>query len=268
MSQNSNGEGAWIFVSHSNEDMKKVREIRDLLEREGHRPLLFYLRCLENKDARLPSLLRDEIEARRWFVLCDSDNSRTSEYVQEEVRIVKSLPEKIGYYVTIDLARDLKDEQHKLIVLSKRATVFISYALSDRAIAEQIYRELVRQDYRVFYDRESIDMGMQWDRTVRTGIEDAVGRGFVLLLLSPEYPRSTSCEAERAYAFKILGSRQRNNIVPVIVKDRELVIHQLPAELKDIESSDLTDGPIGATGGALIRKINDLLYDLKKRPVA
>ena len=36
MSEKPNQDGAWIFVSHSNKDMKKVREIRDVLEREGH----------------------------------------------------------------------------------------------------------------------------------------------------------------------------------------------------------------------------------------
>ena len=43
MNENADPDGAWIFVSHSNKDVKKVREIRDLLEREGHKPLLFYL---------------------------------------------------------------------------------------------------------------------------------------------------------------------------------------------------------------------------------
>jgi hypothetical protein len=46
--------GAWIFVSHSHRDLEKVREIRNELERRGHNPLLFFLKCLSDDDARLP----------------------------------------------------------------------------------------------------------------------------------------------------------------------------------------------------------------------
>lgn len=46
--------GAWIFVSHSHHDLEKVRQIRNYLESRGHNPLLFYLKCLTNNDARLP----------------------------------------------------------------------------------------------------------------------------------------------------------------------------------------------------------------------
>jgi hypothetical protein len=71
MAGDSDQDGAWIFVSHSHKDLKKVREIRDFFERDGHKPLLFYLKCLEEDDARLPELIKNEIESRTWFVLCD-----------------------------------------------------------------------------------------------------------------------------------------------------------------------------------------------------
>jgi hypothetical protein len=109
---------------------------------------------------------------------------------------------------------------------------------------------------------------MIWERAIWTGIEDAVERGFVLLLLSPEYLRSPYCARERTYAFEALGSKQLNNIVPIIVKDQALVMRQLPAELQDIKCVNLTDGPIGPATGDLSHKINVLLSDLKKRPVA
>ena len=57
-----NSEGAWVFVSHSHRDLEKVREIRNYLESKGRNPLLFYLKCLGDNDARLPELIRDEIE--------------------------------------------------------------------------------------------------------------------------------------------------------------------------------------------------------------
>lgn len=72
MTQHEEQSGAWIFLSHSNKDFEKVREIRNELEKRGHKPILFYLKCLENDNAMLPDLLRREIAAREWFILRDS----------------------------------------------------------------------------------------------------------------------------------------------------------------------------------------------------
>ena len=77
------GHCAWNFVSHSHRDLEKVREIRNELERRGHNLLLFFLKCLEADDARLPQLIRDEIKAREWFILCESPNARNSGWVQQ-----------------------------------------------------------------------------------------------------------------------------------------------------------------------------------------
>ena len=57
--------------------MEQVRPIRNELERRGHNPLLFFLKCLEDDDARLPELTREEIQARAWFILCDSLNAKS-----------------------------------------------------------------------------------------------------------------------------------------------------------------------------------------------
>ena len=39
-------EGSWIFLSHSHNDFEKVREVRNILEVQGHNPLMFFLKCL------------------------------------------------------------------------------------------------------------------------------------------------------------------------------------------------------------------------------
>ena len=262
------------LFSHSNKDARKVREIRDQLEREGHKPLLFYLKCLEHDNARLPQLISDEIKSRTWFVLCDSDNARSSEWVQEEVRLVKAIEGRAKSFVTIDLERDLEAQLWKLTELSKRATVFLSYAYKDREVAEAIYRELAKQDYRVFFDAVSISSGDRWESTIKAAIGEAVERGFVFLLLSPDYLRSDDCAQERSQAFQILGSRPLNNIVPIIVKDRALVLRQLPDDLETLKGVDLTEGPVGspmddaAETARMLEKLRELLVDLKTRPIA
>ncbi len=65
------------FVSRSRRDLKNVGPIRKKLERRGHHPLLFFHKCLEDDDARLPALIREEIQARDWFILCDSLNVKS-----------------------------------------------------------------------------------------------------------------------------------------------------------------------------------------------
>jgi hypothetical protein len=58
----------WIFVSHSDKDIGKVREIRNELEKRGHKPIIFYLKCVEDNSAPLPDLLGREIAV--WDGLC------------------------------------------------------------------------------------------------------------------------------------------------------------------------------------------------------
>jgi hypothetical protein len=62
--------------------LEKVRRIRNALERRGHNSLLFFLKCLEADDARLPELIRDEIKARTFFVLCNTRASRRSKWTK------------------------------------------------------------------------------------------------------------------------------------------------------------------------------------------
>jgi len=40
------GEGGYVFISHSHQDIEKVRKIRNEMEDQGFEPLCFYLKCL------------------------------------------------------------------------------------------------------------------------------------------------------------------------------------------------------------------------------
>ena len=88
MQSNSEKE-IWIFLSHSNKDFKKVREIRNYLEEKDCRPLMFYLKCLSNDD-EINDLIRREIDCRTRFIICDSENARASKWVQSEINYIKS----------------------------------------------------------------------------------------------------------------------------------------------------------------------------------
>ena len=73
----------WVFLSHSSADIVKVRQIRNFMEERGAGPILFYLRALTNPELFWP-LIEQEIAARNFFLLCDSQSARKSPWVQRE----------------------------------------------------------------------------------------------------------------------------------------------------------------------------------------
>ena len=83
----------YIFLSHSRNDIKKVRKIRDYLEKKSFEPIIFNLKCLTDSD-ELTSLVKREIEARKWFLYVNSENARKSARVQEEVSYARSIQKK------------------------------------------------------------------------------------------------------------------------------------------------------------------------------
>ena len=253
------GQGAWVFLSHSNKDFEKVREIRNELEKRGHKPIMFYLKCLENDNALLPDLLRREIAAREWFILCDSPNARNSQYVCDEVELIKSkegMMEGKNFHV-VDLSKELQTELHKLIQISKRATVFLSYARQDQKIADRIRRALQNHDFSVWFD-SAVRPGQDLSSVLHSAIDDAVTRGFVLVLLSPASLASEWCNHETEYALQLAARSRRSNVIPVVVAPFS---HEaLPPQLANIQWFDLTVGPLGERVEELIRnlKIRDM----------
>jgi hypothetical protein len=218
-------EGAWIFLSHSHKDLDKVRRIRDELEAQGHNPLMFFLKCLDDA-AELDDLIRREIEARTWFILCGSANAKASRWVQEEIRIIKGLEGKV--YEEIDLDAELETQVEGVTALSKRATVFISHASSDLEVAREIGAALRREDFAVFDPEKDIRPGSSWLDASAGKIEEAAARGFVLILLSRSAMGSVFVEWEVASAFK--SRPVGGNIIPIAIEAG--VVDALPPALR------------------------------------
>ena len=244
-------EGAWIFLSHSHRDLVKVREIRDELERMGHNPLIFFLKCLEDDGSELPDLLQREIGARTWFILCDSPHARASKWVQEEVTMIKSSEGKV--FEVVDLSKDLQRELQKLTNLSKRATIFLSYTSADADVAKRVSATLLSADFRVFQDSINISSGEKYQAVIQSSLDESLANGFVLLLLSAASLTSQFCKQETEYALRRAYASQRSNIVPVLVRDSSRVLHSLPAELADVQCFDLTTGDFEHRMAELVR---------------
>ncbi len=99
-----------------------MRRVRDYLETKHHHPLLFFLKCIRETD-ELDSLITREIEARTFFLLCDSPNSRSARWVQREVEYIRSLSGR--HYEVVDLQAPWPEQQVILDRISQRGTLFL-----------------------------------------------------------------------------------------------------------------------------------------------
>ena len=253
--------GASIFVSHSSKDWVKVREIRNFLEKEGHYPLLFHLKCIEDNH-ELNELLKREIDARNWFVLCDSQNARNSPYVSSEVKYIKNLNDKV--VETIDLQENIEPQLHKLIRLSKRATVFISCNSYDSEIARSIYMSLLNHDFQVFLSLENIKIGEDYNEKVTAGIIDnAKSDGHFIQIFSKESGKSNTIKYEFELALHLaLKSNKAHIVIISFVSLKKIIlaydyIYGIDwfIENKNITLADFSKGEFNDNMDKLIRQM-------------
>lgn len=186
--------GCWIFLSHSSDDIEKVRIIRNEFERCTHNPLAFHLRCLSDetpeKKKELDGLIKREIDCREWFIYCDSPAAAASDYVKMEMDYIRE--RKKANVWTIDLS--LPPDQLRLRVreICRQMNVFVSYAWKDSAaIYESLGEALLAKDYDV------------WDSACISGPERiahifpvASEYGYAVILVTEAYAKSPFCLME------------------------------------------------------------------------
>lgn len=140
---NMDSSNAWVFVSHSNKDFDRIIKVRNKLEALQYKPLLFFLKCLED-DKEIFELIKREIKARDRFILCDSQNSRASEWVQKEIDFIKSLKRP---YEIIDLDANESTINECIERFDRRSSVYI-WSTSDE-IANQLSKRLISKAFKV-----------------------------------------------------------------------------------------------------------------------
>jgi TIR domain len=106
---------------------------------------------------------------------------------------------------------------------------FISYAKQQRHIAEDINAVLSARGHSVFFDRESLAPGLEYQTTIRREVEDCE---VFVFLISPE------SVTDRRYTLTELGYRKRKilktsgTLLPVVVKPTLLA--NIPAYLRTV----------------------------------
>ena len=180
-------DNTYVFLSHSHHDFDKVCRLRNLLEAEGFKPLMFFLKAFENPkfEPMLKPILIEEIDKRELFILCRSENSEKSDWVKFEEDHIKS---KHVPYGVIDLNEDI-DAQIDIIKLYRRRTsrqVFISYPRTLSPLVDGLTDALQANWFETWVDYKDIELGEEIVKSITSAIDKAVEDGYVLYLIDCE----------------------------------------------------------------------------------
>lgn len=114
------------------------------------------------------------------------------------------------------------------------ASIFISYASEDLAIARQLYFALVNLDHNVFFDKENLRSGDEYNFKIIDGIRES---DIAILLLSPEFfSENAYCKTE----LKIMQTNwpiPKGKVFPFIT--REVSFDILPDYIKSVTISEI-----------------------------
>ena len=197
----------------------------------------------------LDKLIKREIEAREWFVFCESEAANSSEYVRMEKEYIKSCRNKKIW--TIDMDLPLENILKKVDEICIAIRVFISYTRVDtNFIAKRLEHELIEKDFDVWTDEDFINNSL-WIDEVKENIKVASKSGYIIVLFSEKYLDSNACMLELK---EIIKEANMANIIIVKIGNIEL-----PNTLKKYHCISFANEPEDKDISSIINKIEDLL---------
>lgn len=192
---------AWIFVSHASADLDQVRRVRNYLEARCGSPLLFNLRALTEPEEFWP-LIKREIEARHFFLYCDSKAAEDSPWVRREREAVRNSdrPKRIGA-VRVD---DGELDYSSLDDFIRKTKVFLNYAAHDEARVAPFYAALKGAGFTILNDEQALafDLCERVDQILSA----AAAEGWVVSFFTRQSLQTPSALAEIAMG-KTLGAQ-------------------------------------------------------------
>lgn len=212
-------EPIYIFVSHSHKDLEKVRVIRNYLELLNGEPILFFLKSLNDVD-QITKLIKDEIDARIWFIYCKSKNAEQSEWVKSELEYVK-LTHKENQLI-IDLDVDVTDNltltsegKYKIDrmfnVVNKLHDLFICCSMSDKNEYRLICESALNIGINVFMYENMLASDL-WAASIKDNISSSK---IILFLFSNKSIMS------KAFLAEVNASKKLNKEIFVVL-DKEV----------------------------------------------
>lgn len=192
--------GGSVFISHSHQDLPKVRLIRNSLEEKGFDPLCFYMQCLTDED-EIEGLLKREIDARDWFAFIESQNSLQSAWVKKEREyILSGRDKKVLYYKLHESSpEDIADQ------IMDHMTVYVCYSERDKEYGRFIAESLSSMDFRVYDRCDDEANGDDWFsprylKQTEDAIRDAAEHGCFLFLMTNYSRQAQLMRKELEYA--------------------------------------------------------------------
>lgn len=204
----------YVFLSHSHHDYDKVSRLRNILEEEGFKPLMFFLKAFDNPKYKhlLEPIIKEEIDQRQRFILCRSENTKDSKWVKFEEDYIKS---KKRAYEIVDLESPIDVQQSAIRNYRRRTRVFTSYPRSLSQIVSNLHSKLQDSGFVPFVDSLDIKLGSSFVETIKNNIDKAAKEGYVLYLMDSN--KCVYAEKEILYAFA-----QSASIIPIWVAGKEL----------------------------------------------
>lgn len=230
----------WVFLSHSNKDYEKVRIVRNILEEHGFRPLMFFLKCLDDdkNDDEVRRLIQREIDSRNRFILCDSPNAQASDWVQEEVSYIQS---KQRFYQTVDL-KDVDNPEklaESILLFKKRSTVLLSYSKYDSEIAKDLIGRLGSSDFIITDLHNSLTIEDYASNYLADTIKKSIsGGGYYIALIGKRFTESLWCMKELQYAIDCQKKSGYRIILPIQIEKINTISNTLTSMLNGIEIID------------------------------
>lgn len=220
-----------IFLAHSQLDLHRARQVRNLFEDLGHDVLLLKLSQQMTEDY-LRELLIREIQARDWLVVLRSANTDKSTWVGFEQERAKGVRKP---FFVVDLARceagPPADVDACLMAsvrnISRDIRVFISHARVDDPQAHRIKADLEARGYEVSFELDRIEPGEDWKELMEGALDAAVRKGAVVLLASPSALASAWVAYELKYALRHQGA-----VIACLLDD--LPAARMPPGLEDL----------------------------------
>ena len=245
-------ESKYVFLSHSHHDFDKVCQLRNLLEAEGFKPLMFFLKAFEKPEYEpmLKPILKEEIDQRERFILCRSENSRKSEWVKFEENYIKS---KERPYEVVDLESSEKLQLDAIKLYKQRCMVFVSYPQAFQYLFN-LKEELNNSGFQTWIDINDLIAESKTFIEKRFNIIDkAAQEGYMLFLIDSDNLRDDQ-KQELEYALTKSEVYNRKYIIPIWVSGKHT--HE---RLKGI--FDVRDLPEEEQVGKIVKYLIE--YDLQ-----
>lgn len=214
-----------VFLSHSHQDLDKVRKLRNMLEYLDCEPLIFFLKCLDDGQGELEPFIMREIEARNVFLYCKSKNAEKSDWVKKELAHIRTVDANRLY--TIDIDNNLTHGMIGLLsVISKIVSgnqVFLCSATDDVIFSDNIRQKLISEGYKI-YGGEVKTLS---DDKILVGIKNTAENGIFLPIITDSFLKNPKRVKELEYAFK-----EGSNIFAVSVGNIDFNRYNLSIPLK------------------------------------